>query len=98
MNINYIFLKGRSIVVDWAIPKCKYESIHTSNENEENNLVKEETSTEIKNEEQEIKEEILSDDQDDVEKSSKTVEDYLAQDSVKLEEDNLVNFENTDFE
>jgi len=89
-------LKGRSIIVDWAIPKNKYETIHTTNENVENNPIKEEKiTTEVK--EQEIKEEVLSD-QDITEKPSKTIEDYLTLDKTKIEDDNLVDFEIADYE
>lgn len=92
------FFKGRSIVVDWAIPKNKYETIHTSQKNEENNSVKEEAGVDaIKEEEAEIKEEIFSDDQDDTEEPSKTVEDYLSLDTTKVENENLVDFEAEDF-
>lgn len=92
-----IFLKGRSIVVDWAIPKNKYETIHTSKK--ENSVVKEESVIQIKEEEQEVKEEFLSDDDQYVKKEpSKTIEDYLSLDTTKIENDNLVDFETTHFE
>ncbi|XP_050441628.1 RNA-binding protein 28 [Adelges cooleyi] len=85
---------GRSIVVDWAIPKCKYETIHKPAV-EAKNTIKEEV---------EIKEETLSSDDNDDEKKeeihkSKTLEDYLAiepQNDVK--EENLVDFEEGDLE
>lgn len=95
MFVNFIFLKGRSIVVDWAIPKNKYENIHTTNEKEVNNSVKEETKEVV---EEEIKEEILSDDQNDEEEPSKTIEDYLSLDTTKHEDENYVDFETTSFE
>lgn len=96
--MKFIF-KGRSIVVDWAIPKNKYETIHTSKVNEDNNSVKIEADVDtIKEEEPEIKEEILSDDQDDTEEPSKTVEDYLSLDTTKIENENLVDFETEDLE
>lgn len=91
-----MFFKGRSIVVDWAIPKNKYETIHSSNpkENKESDLVKIKEDVEIK---EEFKEEILSDDQDDIEEPSKTIEDYLSLDT-KNEDDNFVDFETTELE
>lgn len=85
--------KGRSIVVDWAIPKNKYETIHTTKEKEENVSVKEEHVEEP----EEIKED-LSYDQDNIEEPSKTAEDYLTLDTIKDEYDNLVDFETTDIE
>lgn len=88
---------GRSIVVDWAIPKNKYESIHTPKENKEDSSIKEELDVEIKNE-KEIKNEVLSDDEEDIEKPSKTIEDYLTLDTTKIEDDHLVDFETTNFE
>lgn len=84
---------GRSIVVDWAIPKNKYETIHTTKEKEENISVKEEH---IEDQE-EIKED-LSNDQDNIEEPSKFDEDYLTLDTIKDEDDNLVDFETTDIE
>lgn len=42
--------------------------------------------------------EILSDDQENIEKPSKTIDDYLALDTTKFEDDNLVDFETTDIE
>ncbi|KAL4141637.1 hypothetical protein QTP88_004242 [Uroleucon formosanum] len=90
---------GRSIVVDWAIPKNKYETIHTTKEKEENISVKEENIS-VKEENVECQEEIredLSNDQDNIE-LSKTAEDYLTLDTIKDEYDNLVDFETTDIE
>ncbi|XP_025195373.1 RNA-binding protein 28 [Melanaphis sacchari] len=86
---------GRSIVVDWAIPKNKYETIHTTREKEENISVKEENVEPIENQ-KEIKE-VLSDDQNNEEKP-KNVEDYLTLDTLKEESDNFVDFETTDIE
>lgn len=91
-------IQGRSIVVDWAIPKNKYETIHTHKENDEDTKVKEEMIVEIKEEHQEIKEEVLSDDQDSIKGSSKTIEDYLTLDTIKDEDDNVVDIETTDLE
>ncbi|XP_026822710.1 RNA-binding protein 28 [Rhopalosiphum maidis] len=88
---------GRSIVVDWAIPKNKYETIHTTKEKEENISIKEENVEAIVEDQEEIKE-VLSDDQNNIEKS-KTVEDYLTLDTIKEEcDNNFVDFETTDNE
>jgi len=90
---------GRSIVVDWAIPKTKYETIHSTNQNEENSSIKEENLAVDVKVEKEIKEEVLSDDQDDTEeKPSKTLEDYLTLDTTKIKDEKLVDFETTDYE
>lgn len=94
--LSNIFLKGRSIVVDWAIPKNKYETIH--NPKEENSAVKEELVIDSIEKKQEIKQEVLLDDDQVVKEPSKTIEDYLALEITKPEDDNLVDFENTDFE
>lgn len=92
-----MFLKGRSIVVDWAIPKNKYETIHTNNKNEENNTIKEENSAVDVKVENEIKEEVLSDNQEYTEeKPLMTLDDYLTLDITKIENENLVDFETTD--
>uniref|UniRef100_A0A2S2PEM0 RNA-binding protein 28 n=1 Tax=Schizaphis graminum TaxID=13262 RepID=A0A2S2PEM0_SCHGA len=88
---------GRSIVVDWAIPKNKYETIHTTKEKEENISIKEENVEAIVEDQGEIKE-VLSDDLNNIEKP-KTVEDYLTLDTIKEEcDDNFVDFETTDNE
>lgn len=93
-----IFSKGRSIVVDWAIPKNKYETIHTPKENEENTTVKEEI-TEDNKKYEDIKEEVLSDDvEENKGDTSKTIDDYLDFDTTKNEDDNYVDFETTDIE
>ncbi|XP_025406417.1 RNA-binding protein 28 [Sipha flava] len=84
---------GRSIVVDWAIPKNKYETIHTSKENEEIATVKEDIALENKNED--IKEEVVSDVEENIDDTSKTIDDYLTLDSTKNEDDNFVDFETT---
>lgn len=53
----------------------------------------------MKDDEQEVKEEVLSDDdQVDKKEPSKTIDDYLALDTIKIEDDNLVDFETTNFE
>lgn len=91
-----MYFQGRSIVVDWAIPKNKYETIHTSKENEGDSKVKEEIIVETK-EQKEIKE-VLSDDQDSIKEPSKTIEDYLTFDTTKDEDDNIVDLETTDLE
>lgn len=94
--VLFIFYSGRSIVVDWAIPKNKYETIHTK-ENGENTTLKEEVAVENTKEE-DIKEEVLSDVEKDVEDTSKTIDDYLTLDTTKIEDDNFVDFETTGFE
>jgi len=85
-------------VVDWAIPKNKYETIHTTKVKEENISVKEENVEEAIVEDQEEIKEDLSNDQDNIEEPSKTVEDYLTLDTIKDEDDDLVDFETTDIE
>ncbi|CAH1721420.1 RNA-binding protein 28 [Aphis gossypii] len=88
---------GRSIVVDWAIPKNKYETIHTNKEKEENISVKEENvEAVIEEDKTEIKED-SSDDQNNLEKP-KTVEDYLTLETIKDECENFVDFETKDNE
>ncbi|KAE9536000.1 hypothetical protein AGLY_007901 [Aphis glycines] len=88
---------GRSIVVDWAIPKNKYETIHTNKEKEENISVKEENvEAVIEEDKTEIKED-SSDDQNNIEKP-KTVEDYLTLETIKDECDSFVDFETKDNE
>lgn len=87
---------GRSIVVDWAIPKNKYETIHTNKEKEENISIKEENVEAVNKDQTEIKED-SSDDQNNIEKP-KTVEDYLTLDTIKDECDNFVDFETKDNE
>jgi len=89
--------QGRSIVVDWAIPKNKYETIHTPKENGGDTKVKEEIIVETKKH-KEIKEEVLSDDQNSIKEFSKTIEDYLTLDTIKDEDDNIVDLETADLE
>lgn len=88
-----MFYIGRSIVVDWAIPKNKYETIHTPKENEENTTVKEDIT--VENEKEDVKEEILSDIEENIDDTSKTIDDYLTLDMTKNENENFVDFETT---
>ncbi|XP_050520882.1 RNA-binding protein 28 [Daktulosphaira vitifoliae] len=84
---------GRSIVVDWAIPKNKYETIHAPKEE----------NIEYVKEEKEIKEEIMSDYENeeikDKVKTSKTIDDYLSLDtSNDIKEEQLIDFEKSNLE
>lgn len=93
-SLTFNYFKGRSIIVDWAIPKNKYETIHTPKENQGNN-VKEETAEKTENKQEDIKEEVLSDDQNSINEFSKTAEDYLTLDTLKNEDDNYIDFNTT---